>query len=281
MTLRLWRSRWFGALAVACTVGTVLAANPVHASGDWEPSGWIQEYPEGDSYGGFLASDFDLRLNVKKPKAPGAKKWVEIAEVRFRGERLGRAWTKFPDGTVARVKGWTLRFRKPGQTYMTQIPHFDKLTVSWKAVEYRRPVPITGSLRVEYDVFEKTIGQRGQWDCSIYYPDVCRWKPGRPSVPKHRVAGAITRAKIFTEIGPDQIPRPGWSKDHIGDWCRPLTDILQDILSNPLYPVSFDNYDSGACDDSPYRPYHYEVFGSGGLDNDANVNWNASWRYTK
>lgn len=278
LTSRLWRSRWFGALAVTCTVGTVLATNPVHASGDWKPSGWVQEYPEGYSYGGYLTDYFPLGLRMKQPSAPGAKKWEEIAEARFRGKRLGRAWRTFPDGTVARVRGNMLRLRKPGQIYLTQIPIFRDQTISWAAVDYRRPLPITGSLRVVYDVFEKTTGRRGQWDCSVYYHDVCRWKPGRQGVPKHRVAGAITRARIFTEIGPDRLRRPGWDQDDIGYWCKPVTDIPQDILNNPLYPTSTEeSWDHDCADYS--RPF--DVFGSGGLNNEATLDWNASWRYTK
>ncbi len=276
MTLRLRRSRWFGAMAVVCTVGTVLSANPVHASGDWEPSG----YDYDGSYGGYLADYFYLGLKVKKPNAPGAKRWEEIAEVRFRGKRLGRAWKQFPDGTFARVRGNTLRFRKPGQVYLTQIPIFSGQTISWQAVDYRRPLPITGSLRVVYDVLEKTTGRKGQWDCSVYYHDVCRWKPGRQAVPKHRVAGAILTARIFTEIGPDRL-RAGTDQDEIGYWCKPLTDIPQDILNNPLYPISTretldDDYDCSG----PLSPIFY-MFGSAGLNNEANLKMDWTWRYTK
>lgn len=264
---------WFGGLALACSLIGALVSSPAHASGDWENS-WQ------DAGGGYLADYFPLGLRLKQPAAQGAKKWAVVAHVRFRGERLSRAWREFPDGTLARVRGNTLRFRKPGEVYLTQVPVFSHTTITWRARDYRRPLPITGSLRVTYDIFEKTVGQRPRWVCSVYDHEVCRWRAGRQSVPKHRVAGASLTATIYTDIGPDKFAgkRP---TNESGSWCGLLTDIPQDLMNNPLYPVravydtSDDEYECSGGDGV------YRMYSSDGLDNHATVKWRRTWNYTK
>lgn len=241
-------------LSGALAIGLLVAVEPACAS-DW------------DSGSGELGASLLLDVRIKQPtERAGAKRWAVPREIRFRGKRVNNSWRTYPDGTQVRYKtgvfgGKRLVFLKAGSSYLSQVPHFDQDTVTWTDVDFRRPLPIQGSTRVEYAVYEKVRGRYGQWKCSVYYREVCRWIPGRRAVPKHRVGGIVSRGYVHTKIGPDTYAKPRY----LGRWFKPLDEIPPGILTNPAYPIW--NNDTS-------------MYGRGPLNNVVKIKWTRKNRFT-
>lgn len=241
-------------LSAALTIASSVAGEPALAN-DWHPSS------------GTVEADFSLSdIPVREGNAPGVKRWAVPKQILFRGRVVTRYWRTDSDGTMVRYKtGWAggkrLLLVREGTPYLTQVPRFTWDAISWRSVNFRRPTPIQGSLRVKYDIFEKTTGRPGQWDCSVYYRDVCRWLPRRPAVPKHRVGGASSKGFIFTHVGRDENGSPLF----LGNWTRPLDEIPSQISQNPGYPI----WNKGTA-----------MYGQGPLENDVDVEWKRDLHYT-
>jgi len=238
------------AMAVLCSV----TSQPACAN-DWD-----------SDHGRIDTSMSLIDVRIDKPTQPGAKRWVVAREVRFRGKVLSPSWHTFSDGTKVRLKtglwgGKRLLLSKQGSLYLSETPHFDDDAITWKTVDYRRPLPIQGALRVKYDILEKVSGRPAQWDCSIYYYEVCRWFPGRRAVPKHRIGGIVAQGYLTTDIGPDRYA----GREYLGQWTRPLDQIPVQIMTNPTYPI----WNSGT-----------DMYGHGPLNNSVTIRWKHKDRRT-
>lgn len=237
-------------LGLALSASVLLGASGTsHAAGDWNP-GAGQDY---------LTDYFYLPSGIKvnRPKPPGAKRWAVAKKIEFRGTTIHSGWNDFPDGTRVRWKGRGdyLRFWKQGtEAYLTTLPVFNGTSISDRPLDtpYVYPPSINGALRIEYDIYEKVSGRRAKWDCSIYYKEVCRWRPGRPAVAPHVIARALERSQITTVSGTPKFTWPEYVSDceygvYLGTWSLDKTMIPSDLLDNPLLPIDFEeSYFSGS-----------------------------------
>lgn len=239
------------ALAVAAGAASILAAPGPASADNWWPSRQFAHPENADIY-----TDGEVFKEIAadwyREKDGGyTEVYSEPRAAYFNGKRLTRTYKPTPGGTYAKIFGgkgkhfeWVKLFRK-GEPYLTQIPHFAGDTATWQPFTVRRPLPITGTLKVTADVFSKTTGERPQWDCSVYYKDVCRWWKGRKAVPLHKVRTVTKRWKLSTTIGPDKFTSV-YNGLGLGWWNGDASTIPAEFTSNPMLPVVYgQHYDCG------------------------------------
>lgn len=233
---------------------SILAASAPANADNWWPSRQFahpenaDDYANGEVYREFLLAWWDEK------DGGYTDVYYKPRDAFFNGKKLTRTYKKMPGGTYARIWGDRGKYfkrvvlYKKGAPYVTQIPHFDGDTASWQSFTARRPLPITGKLKVTVDVYMKTRGERGQWKCSVYYKDVCRWDPGRPAIPLHKDRTVTKRWKVSTTIGPDRFASVANSLG-LGWWSGEASSIPAEFTNNPILPVVYKGYN--ACGVGP------------------------------
>ena len=155
-------------LGVAAAAASILAA-PVPANADnWWPSRQFahpenaDDYSDGEVYREFLLGWWN------ESNDGYTKVYYKPRAAFFNGKKLTRSYEITPGGTYAMTWGdkgkyftRVILYRK-GEPYLTQIPHFAGNTATWQPFTVRRPLPITGTLKVTIDVFSKRVGERPQ-----------------------------------------------------------------------------------------------------------------------